>query len=105
MVLSMTIAREQCIVHTIYAKNVMIAFFHKIWRGPFEEPCRIKDPEMKKFHFCFSHFSKEADGKKRLSLKFSGFSLVSMLEVREPRSRFITNKAEWLWEREWESLK
>ena len=27
MVLSMTIAREQCIVHTIYAKKVMIAFF------------------------------------------------------------------------------
>ena len=88
MVLSMTIAREQCIVHTIYAKNVMIAFF-----------------EMKKFHFCFSHFSKEADGKKRLSFKFSGFSLVSMLEDREPRSRFITKKAEWLCEREWESLK
>ena len=65
MVLSMTIAREQCIVHTIYAKKVMIAFFlHKIWRGPFEEPCRIKDPEMKKFHFCFSHLSKEAEGKK-----------------------------------------
>ena len=40
-------------------------------------------PEMKKFHFCFSHFSKEAEGKKRLSLKFSGFSLVSMLEDRE----------------------
>ena len=96
MVLSMTIAREQCIVHTIS---------HKIWRGPFEEPGLIKDPEMKKFHFCCSHFSKEADGKKRLSFKFSGFSLVSMLEDREPRSRFITNKAEWLWEREWESLK
>ena len=60
---------------------------------------------MKKFHFCFSHLSKEAEGKKRLSLKFSGFSLVSMLEDQEPRSRFITKKAEWLWEREWESLK
>ena len=55
--------------------------------------------------FCFSHLSKEAEGKKRLSLKFSGFSLVSMLEDQEPRSRFITKKAEWLWEREWESLK
>ena len=80
-------------------------FSNKIWMGPFEEPCLIKDPEMKKFHFCFSHLSKEAEGKKRLSLKFSGFSLVSMLEDQEPRSRFITKKAEWLWEREWESLK
>ena len=84
----------------LYTQFMRLHFSHKIWRGPFEEPCLIKDPEMKKFHVCFSHFSKEADGKKRLSFKFSGFSLVSMLEDREPRSRFITNKAEWLWERE-----
>ena len=68
-------------------------FSHKIWRGRSEEPGLIKDPEMKKFHFCFSHFSKAADGKKRLLFKFPGFSLVSTLENREPRSRFITKKS------------
>ena len=68
-------------------------FSHKIWRGPSEEPGLVKDPEMKKFHFCFSHFSKAVDGKKRLLFKFPGFSLVSTLEDREPRSRFITKKS------------